>query len=197
MGGTPRGRKLPGRRCSKGSSGAAIPCQPKPLKRTQWAGVTLELVPWPIPGLARPSCKLGAIVHRCACRSLLHFPTLVAATRHSRFRSSSALSPRPGLVSDRPRNPGLARPGNLPDQTQPERERQTTLDSSARLVTAELTVPPRPVPAGRGLAVRRSYRRARLHCVQDAAAMIAAPSSETAPCHTLGGMVATAMPWTA
>jgi hypothetical protein len=37
------------RRCSKGSSGKAIPCQPKPLTRLHWARVALDREKWHFP----------------------------------------------------------------------------------------------------------------------------------------------------
>lgn len=62
----PRGRKLAGRRCSKGSSGEAIPCQPEPLKRRQWARVTLVQEAVALTGLARPRSDQALFTARVA-----------------------------------------------------------------------------------------------------------------------------------
>ncbi len=185
------------RRCSKGSSGEAIPCQPKPLKRRHWARVTLDREPWRFPDFPdraenrarRHSVRLHDVTASpdigngdAPCSGLIELPgfgpplSSLRQVTHSRTRSTR-LPPRP---------------------TQAEtREAGITTDHSACLVTAEPSVPAPFGTCRAGLGRRRSYRRTRLHCVQEAAAMIAAPSSETTGCHALGGMVVAAMPWTA
>ena len=56
------------RHCSKGPSGEAIPCQPKPLQRRHWARATLDPGTMALPGLARPASMkgrlFGPVAHR-------------------------------------------------------------------------------------------------------------------------------------
>lgn len=74
MGGTPRGRNRAAPRCSKGSSGEAIPCQPKPLTRRHRARVALDrqghgflsdLTDW-------YRMEVGHLVHWCPQRGAAH-----------------------------------------------------------------------------------------------------------------------------
>ena len=70
MRGTRRGRNRAIRRCSKGSSGEAIPCQPQPLQRQPGARVTPEHGRlWLFSDLPNRRNDYGLIEHTSWCRN--------------------------------------------------------------------------------------------------------------------------------
>lgn len=52
-------------RCSKGSSGEAIPCQPRPLERRHWARFLLEQDAMAIPDL--PDRAVDRVISTIVC----------------------------------------------------------------------------------------------------------------------------------
>jgi len=86
------------RRCSKGSSGEAIPCQPKPLKRRHRARVTLDRRKWHFPDFQ----------DRNAMRKVSSPGVLASRHRNRRYRQRP--SANPGLIEISAIGPPLASP---------------------------------------------------------------------------------------
>ncbi len=84
------------RRCSKGSSGEAIPCQPRPLKRRHWARVTLDREKWHFPDFQ----------DRNAMRKVLSPGVLASRHRNRRYRQRPCANP--GLIEISAIGPPLA-----------------------------------------------------------------------------------------
>lgn len=138
------------RRCSMGSSGEAIPCQPEPLKRRHWARVTLGQEAVAFPGLARPRSEQGDVHHRVTVDALQHPGSCdcnAPSTVHSRRRNW----PDTCTISERSDVPGWLDPAAAPTSSNPARPMQTSPDPIACPVTTCLTLPAPSGTCRRGL----------------------------------------------
>lgn len=160
------------RRCSKGSSGEAIPCQPRPLMRRHWARVTLDREKWHFPDFQ----------DRTAMRKVSSPGVLPSRHCNRRYRQRPCANP--GLIEISAIGPPLASPKPTADSrprsdpansqtnlTQDEERRNCHLKATPCLVPAELTlrVPPRSCRAGLGKMAKLGTRAAPLcpRCSRD------------------------------
>lgn len=196
MGRRHRGRNRADPRCSKGSSGEAIPCQPEPLKRTHWARVALELEGYGSLSAPIDRRRIGSGSANVGVRSY-------ARTRELRHRKTTC-RPSSGIALARVANPAStlaqrSRPsgGILAPPWQPHGDcGQTHPGPPLPRPGWLLSGIPRPASPG-GASRERRQRAARLHCAHEVTAITAAPISDTTVGQMLTGIVAAAMPWTA
>ncbi len=140
------------RRCSKGSSGEAIPCQPRPLKRRHRARVTLDREKWHFPDFQ----------DRIAMRKLSSHGVLAGRRCNRRYRQRPCATS--GLIEVRTIGPPLAslkhaansRPHSDPvnaqtNLTQDEERRNCHLNTTPASYWLNWPCEPRRAPAGRGL----------------------------------------------
>lgn len=141
------------RRCSKGSSGEAIPCQPRPLTRQQWARVTLDREKWHFPDFQ----------DRNAMRKVSSPGVL--ASRHCNRRYRQRPCANPGLIEISEIGPPLTSPKPAANsrpycdpanaqtkRAQDEERRNCHLNTTPAPCRLIWPCEPRPEPAGRGFA---------------------------------------------